>query len=143
MSRTVNGLVLDSNGNEFSGVLTGLASYLTNDLVGYVATSASAVQSSTTGVVSVALNDLEEAQNYAVKFSSSAAPDCVVQYGNREELYARSTGEDTARDVRTGVRYPRSRIVVDGLGRRVADKHYIAPIQEQTTPDLSPGSTGF
>ena len=141
MSIQVNGLVLDSNGNEFSGSLTALASYLTNDLVNYTATTNSPVQSSKTGVVYVTLTDLERNQYYACKFTSSNAADCIVRYRNNVDLYARSVGEDTARDQRTGVRYPKSRMVVDGIGRKVADKHYIKPILENPALNLPQGDS--
>lgn len=131
--------MLDTNGNEASGTLTGLAAYVSTspDLSVWVAASGSPTQDGG-GIVHVDLTDAEAAGYWAVKFTSSRTDiaDCIVRFGNREVICLGGVGEPTERCQRSGILFPVSRIREDGLGRRVGDLFYIDTVRERTTPDV-------
>lgn len=134
MSYPVTALILATTGEEFSGVLTGLASSMSPDGVTWTATSASPSQFGRSGIVQVVLTDAERSGNNAVKFSASGLTDVLALYAPYGPIYAKSAGQDTQRCQRTGIYFPVSRIRTDGLGRQVGDRFTFDPPKEN--PDL-------
>lgn len=117
-----------SNGEEATGAVTSLASYLSRDGVSWTATTISPSQiGNEQALVSVTLTDTERASFSRVKFESDRTDldDLIEIFRPEGGLYAGGIGEDPVRCSRSGTYFPASRIKRNRSGKPYGDKFFV------------------